>query len=120
VDVFAGDVDANSVSTGDLDTGRSWTDVTPSRSFNTTETNSTESEISVACVVNVTADNTTVGLNGVVDDGTQRLIDKIDDDHDSVHKVAIQIPVVPTNADYEIIAFNDTNGFELEEWQEFR
>jgi len=53
-------VTKGSLSTDELDTGRTWEDTTESQSLDTVETNQTGSEIKALVTIEATADNTRV------------------------------------------------------------
>lgn len=114
-DAHLADVEAQSLSTTDLDTGRTWQDVTNSRAIGTAQTNSTDSEILVNVTVEADQDGTTVGIRfnePALDLNRVRMV------LDSGQAVSIQT-TVPSGADYNVQSFRDST-ISLRSWLEFR
>lgn len=116
-----GALTADSVSTGDLDTGRSWADLESSRSFDTLYTNDTDSEIWVWVVVNIQADGTKVQLNmgnsSFAPGNDFRLTKTLDSgDFETFGPF-----VVPPDEEYEVANFSTSSGdVVIDRWSEFR
>jgi len=107
---------AGSVSTAELDTGRTWVEVSGNRSLDTEYTNNSDSEILVNVTVVSEADATAVGLNwtgGVGQTDETRLTVDLND------TVSIRT-TVPVGQTYTANAFGDTGGFSIKHWHEFR
>ena len=119
VDVFADGITSNAIQTEDLDTARSWQDVTSSRDFENQYTNSTNSEIKAVVTVNATADSTTVNVSGVVD-GLFSVGGTLNRMFDTGQKSPLYITSIPSGSTYEVAAFGDTADYEVSSWIEFR
>ena len=113
--VSADSVDANAVETGELDTGRSWQNMTVSRSFNTDETNNTDSEIKVAVRINVDSTGHVL-ING--ESGDAR-VDRVDTEFEEGDDVYIQIISVVPGDTYSVNSFGDAS-VSINTWNEFR
>lgn len=108
-----------SLSTGDLDTDRSWTDVTSSRSLDTQETNDTDSEIKAVVVVAPDADGTVVNIQGVIG-GSGSFGGKKHDTRDTSQDLSIYLQSIPPNTTYQVVSFGDTSDYSLAFWGEYR
>jgi len=97
-----------------LDTARSWQSVT--RSINTTETNSTDSEIEVRATLEAAADGTRIDARFVTNGVS---IDRADELYDDTDQVTLSGTVSPGN-DYEIVAFGATADYSITSASEFR
>ena len=118
------DVDNTNTTTGTLeadniDTGRSWSNVTTSRSFNTTEANQTQSEIKAFVVFNVLTDGTTVNISATID-GNFSKGGLIRETYNTDEKGTVNFPAVPPGSTYEIEALGDVQDYEIEAFWEFR
>ena len=111
------DVSAGSLSVGDLDTGRTWQDVSSSRSIDTTETNNTDSEIIVYVTVEADADGTDIGVQWL--DQDQNDVQRLDITLDSGNRLPIQTVVKP-GEDYRLNSFGETENTSIQRWSEFR
>ena len=107
-----------SLEAGDLKTNRSWQDVTSSRSFSTSETNNSDSEILVVATAQSNTDGSNVGLQPEVDG--LRLSRDTPSSLDSGDFVSTPVFKVPVGSSYRIVDFRDTANFDLWEWREFR
>lgn len=103
-----------SVSTGDLQTFSDPSDVTASRSYGTTYTNTTASDIVINVEAQASVDGTRVGqevfINGERADRQNIEVSRND-------RVSV-MAVVPGGADYSVEAFSDTSDFSLVRWVE--
>ena len=106
-----------SLSADDLNTSRSWVDVTSSRDFDVQETNDTDSEIKVWGRIDVTANDTSVNFRQRVN-GTQYT--QTSTVRDSGERVPFIIPAIGPGDTYLIEAFGDTEDYEIQTWGEFR
>ena len=111
-------IDAESVSTENLDTGRTWQEVRESRSFDTVETNDTDSEIKFAIVFEGSADGTTAGLIPRVDGDAP--LGAINYFIDSDERNNTPVITVPSGSTYQIDAGEDTGDYDIFRWAEFR
>lgn len=110
-------VTANTVNTESLDTGRTWQNVTSSRSLDTQETNTTDSEIEVAVTINPTADGTRLGAFFNVDGGDVISTAAVKNSNNQTDLGPVK---VSTGSTYEVETFGDTSNLELSKWEEFR
>lgn len=109
-------LDVGSVSTTNLNTGRSWTELSNSRSANTTFTNNTDSEIEVAASYQTTASGTFgVNLNIDGNDNISRFQQSLNSGEDFVLQ-----GIVGPGEDYEVNFFNGLSDVNLIDWQEYR
>ena len=96
------------------DTRSGYTSVVSSRSFDTTEINTTGSDLDVVVTVQSTADGTDVNIALDVD-GLR--ISNLTQEHDSVKRVVIDA-TVPNGSEYELRAFGDSEDYEIDRWVE--
>lgn len=112
-----GTLGAPAVSTGQIDTGRTWQEVTTSRNFNAQETNDTNGEIKLFVYARANSDGVSVGLNAFVN--TVR-VDRFRQTLDTDEEASVQAISIPKGASYEVTNFGNTNSYSLEQWVEFR
>ena len=98
-------------------TGRSWQNVESSRELDVVETNDTDSEILVYVSLKITADGTEVGSTLSVNTGERSTTRNV---FDSGERFSHNIALVPPGDTYEVNSFNDTDGFEIRAWTEYR
>ena len=113
------DIEPDSVTTQALEaekanTRSGYVDVTSSRSFYTTETNTTESDLNVSVAAKSTADGTRT-LWQISVDGT--VVTKFDDIIDS-GSIVSQSVTVPASSNYKVAAYGDSANYEIEFWNE--
>jgi len=115
VDVFAGQVDANSVNTEQADTRTGYTEVSSSRSFNTTETNNTGADLDVSVVAISDSSDTDMNIDirqgGLVVDKT-RIPSAANAERASVQAT------IPAGSDYTVRAFKDLADYSIDTWVE--
>jgi hypothetical protein len=104
-----------SLSAEKIVTGRSWQDVSASRSLNTTETNNSGSEIVIAVTFEADADATLIDARLI--DGVS-VVNEFKAVFDTGDQQSVQ-GTVSNGGDYEMQAFN-TADYSVREWFEFR
>lgn len=109
-------VDAESVSTEKLDSGRNWVDVLSSRATNLRETNDTGADIIIAVSAEASADGTNIGINPIVNNSRIKTTFVTVGTGKRVSESA----VVPAGAVYEIEAFGNEADYDIVEWRELR
>lgn len=110
-----GTLDFDPITTGVIFTDdRSWSDVTSTRSLDTSYTNNTGVPVDVHVQLSVSADGTNVGANLNVDGVERDAIRQTLSTNDKITATA----TVPPNSTYEMATFLDTANFTLARWVE--
>jgi hypothetical protein len=107
------DVFADTVNTVDLSTDRSWSDVTASRSLDSSFTNNSNSEKQVSVNLTVTGSNVRVIARGVVS-GIENL-PRVDTVTSGVVNLSF---IVGVGESYKIESFGQTSDYSIRDWFE--
>jgi len=111
----AGTVGTEALEADKADTRSGYNDVTSSRSFNTTETNNTGSDLDVIVTAESTADATDIILYSKV--GGTATDQNYDPSADSGSRYSVKV-TVPNGSDYEVNLSGDVSQINLQTWVE--
>jgi len=109
-----GTATVDALEAGSLDSKNGWTDVTSSRSLNTTETNDTGRDLEVRVELRASSDATIIGHAHIVDGVS---ISRRRDVYETGDSVVIYFSVA-AGSTYEIAGFADTADFAIDKWFE--
>ena len=114
-----GTVSTETLEADDIDTNRTYQDVTSSRSLNTTETNNFDSEMEVVVVVSPDVNSTFVKINADGSSFPTGVGTAFTNDVDPDETVRTEF-TVGVGEDYKVNAFGDLADYSLKFWGERR